>query len=349
MPDFKLADEPGRLAALERYEILDTPPSEAFDKITSLVRDVLQVPICAVSLVDRERQWFKSMQGLNVTETPRSMSFCSHTIKGPGLLVIPDALVDQRFTHNPLVTGEPHIRSYAGAPLRTPDGYNVGALCAIDTVPRNFTQAELGILSSFAVLVVDELELRRIADTDHLTGALSRRGFIAQAEKEIQRLRRGNRGAVLLLLDIDHFKSVNDRFGHPTGDQVLQGITSACMTHLRTNDCFGRLGGEEFGILLAETDEEGGKMAAEKIRERIEQQVIPICGGIWVCVIQALHCDGGLMARPVAVSPISTCLYLARLGSKVQLQSASECHSARAAERQSLYVWRSTRRRSELK
>ena len=180
MFDSRLLDEPARLAALDRYGILDTPRAEPFDRITSLVRDVLGVPICAVSLVDRERQWFKSTQGIDVTETPRSMSFCSHTILDPGLLVVPNAIDDHRFTNNPLVTGAPHIRSYAGAPLRTPDGYNVGALCAIDTVPRDFSEAQLGILSSFAVLVVDELELRRVAETDHLTGALSRRGFLTR-------------------------------------------------------------------------------------------------------------------------------------------------------------------------
>jgi diguanylate cyclase (GGDEF)-like protein len=282
MLDTRLVDEPARLAALHRYAILDTPRAEPFDKITSLVRDVLGVPICAVSLVDRERQWFKSIQGLDVTETPRSMSFCSHTIQDPGLLVVSNALDDARFANNPLVTGAPHIRSYAGAPLRTPDGYNVGALCAIDTVARDFGEAQLGILSSFAVLVVDELELRRVAETDHLTGALSRRGFLDHAQKEIERFRRGNRGAVLALLDIDHFKSVNDRYGHPTGDLVLKAVTKACMAHLRASDFFGRLGGEEFGILLCETDEEGGKLAAEKIRAMIADQLVPVFGGIRV-------------------------------------------------------------------
>lgn len=298
MLESRLADEPARLAALDRYDILDTPRAEPFDKITTLVRDVLGVPICAVSLVDRERQWFKSIQGLDVTETPRSMSFCSHTIQDPGLLVVRDALEDSRFADNPLVTGDPHIRSYAGAPLRTPDGYNVGALCAIDTVAREFSEAQLGILSSFAVLVVDELELRRVAETDHLTGALSRRGFLDQAQKEIERYRRGNRGAVLALLDIDHFKSVNDRYGHPTGDLVLQAVSKACMSHLRANDAFGRLGGEEFGILLSETDAEGGRLAAEKIRVMIADQLVPVFGGIRVTASLGLSAINSAIGTP---------------------------------------------------
>lgn len=282
MPDPKLMDETGRLAALERYEVLDTPPSEPFDKITALVKKILGVPIVAVSLVDRERQWFKSIQGLDVTETPRSVSFCSHTIMDDAVLVIENAEADRRFCDNALVTGAPYIRSYAGAPLRTPDGYNVGALCAIDTVARTFSGAHLGILRSFASLVVDELELRRIAESDHLTGAMSRRGFVGQVTKEMERFRRGNRGSVLVLMDIDHFKSVNDRFGHPAGDAVLKAISGICTGHLRTNDLFGRLGGEEFGILLTETNFDGGVAVTEKIRRMIAEHVIPLADGITV-------------------------------------------------------------------
>lgn len=279
MLNAKLADEPARLSALERYAVLDTPAAEPFDRITSLVRSILQVPIAAVSLVDRERQWFKSIQGLEVRQTPRSASFCAHTILDRTVMVVPDATADPRFVDNPLVTGEPHIRSYVGAPLCTPDGYNVGALCAIDTVPRSFSEEQLGILGSFASLVVDELELRRIAETDHVTGAMSRRGFTSALDKELERYRRGNRGSVLVLLDIDHFKSINDRFGHPAGDDVLRTVSHVCMAHLRANDVFGRLGGEEFGILLTETDEEGGMAAADKIRAKIANAVMPLADG----------------------------------------------------------------------
>lgn len=292
MTDAKLADEPGRLAALDRYAVLDTPAAEPFDRITALVRSILQVPIAAVSLVDRERQWFKSIDGLAVRQTPRPISFCAHTIMDRAVMAIPDATLDPRFADNPLVTGEPGIRSYAGAPLCTPDGYNVGALCAIDTVPRTFSDEQLGILTSFASLVVDELELRRIAETDHLTGAMSRRGFVGALEKELERYRRGNRGSVLVLLDIDHFKSINDQFGHPAGDEVLRAIAQICMGHLRANDVFGRLGGEEFGILLTETSEAGGIAAAEKIRQMIADAVMPLDGNPRITAsfgISALH------------------------------------------------------------
>ena len=282
MLDCKLGDEEGRIAALERYAVLDTAPEAPFEKITSLVQSVMDVPICAVSLVDRERQWFKSIQGLDAKETPRSVSFCTHTIKTDEPLIVPDALLHPCFKTNALVLGAPHIRSYAGVPLQTPDGYNVGALCAIDTKPRDFSEAQIGILKSFASLVVDELELRRIAERDHLTHALTRRGFLEQMKKEIARCHRHNRESVLVLMDIDHFKAVNDGFGHPAGDEVLKAVSAACIQNLRENDVFGRLGGEEFGILLTETDTVGGLEAAEKLRKAIEQLTVDVAGGIRV-------------------------------------------------------------------
>lgn len=277
-----LSDEPARLSALQRYGVLDTPAEGTFDKITLLVKSVLMVPISAVSLVDSERQWFKSIQGLDATETPRSFSFCSHTIKDVKPLVIPDATKDDRFSSNLLVLGPPHIRSYAGAPLRTPDGYNLGAMCAIDTVARIFSNEQLGILTNFAELVVDEFELRRIAGRDFLTDALSRRGFTSQIEKEIKRFERSQHQTVLALMDLDHFKAVNDKFGHPAGDAVLKAVASTCTSQLRQNDAFGRLGGEEFGILFADTDETGARSAVEKIRRAIEELVVPVGDSIRV-------------------------------------------------------------------
>ena len=124
----KFEDEAGRLLALRRYGVLDTAREKNFDVITSLVREVLGVPICAISLIDESRQWFKAIVGLNADGTAREFAFCDHTIRSPGCFVVEDAGADPRFAANPLVTGYPKIRSYAGAPLLTPDGYNGGAL-----------------------------------------------------------------------------------------------------------------------------------------------------------------------------------------------------------------------------
>jgi diguanylate cyclase (GGDEF)-like protein len=270
--DLKLADEEGRIAALQRYEVLDTPAEEPFDRITKLVQMVLDVPIATVSLIDADRQWFKSCVGVPGSGTPRDQAFCHYTIQTREPMNIPDATLDSRFAVNPLVTGEMHIRSYLGVPLSTPDGYNVGALCAIDTRPREFTAEQTAMLASFASLVVDELELRRIAQTDHLTGAATRRGFVHELDKEIARTRRNERSSALVLLDVDHFKKVNDTYGHPVGDAVLRNLAKCIGTMLRKGDVLGRLGGEEFGILLPDADVDRAFECAERIRQAVAEK-----------------------------------------------------------------------------
>jgi len=264
--DTQLVDETGRLAALHRYQVLDTPPEAPFEKITRIVQSVLGVPISAVSLVDADRQWFKSQQGLDCQETHRDVSFCAHTIKTREPMVVEDALADPRFADNALVRGAPFIRSYAGVPLNTPDGYNLGSLCAIDTRPRTFAPDQIALLKNFADLVIAELELRLLADRDGLTGALTRRAFVSEAEKEIERSRRYGRPASLILFDLDHFKAINDTHGHAAGDEVLSAVGACCGRYKRPSDAFGRIGGEEFALVLPETDGAGALQTAERLR-----------------------------------------------------------------------------------
>ncbi|MEO6247125.1 MAG: sensor domain-containing diguanylate cyclase [Sphingomicrobium sp.] len=271
MIDAKLNDEPGRMLALKRYGVLDTGREQNFDAITSLVCSVLDVPICAVSLIDEERQWFKSIAGLDVAETPRELAFCDHTIRARGIMQVGDATADVRFAENALVTRDPLIRSYAGAPLVTPDGYQLGALCAIDRRPRLFDTAQLALLERFSGLVVEQLELRTLAHQDFLTGALSRRAFTDGARAALRQQARDGASVALMTLDVDHFKSVNDRFGHGVGDQVLKGIADSCRVALRPGDLFGRIGGEEFAILLPGTDFGPALACAERLRMAIQE------------------------------------------------------------------------------
>ena len=269
MDDTRLYDDDARIAALHRLNVLDTAAEKPFEKIVTLVRTVLAVPIATVTLVDRDRQWFKAQRGLDQQETPRAISFCTHTIQQREPLIVEDAHLDPRFATSPMVVEPPHIRSYAGIPLRTPEGYNVGSLCAMDTRARRFSPADIAILSNFANIVCDELELRMIAQVDHLTGALTRRGFVEQAEREMARSRRYERPSTLVMLDVDHFKMVNDTYGHTTGDQVLHQLAKLAEATLRPIDVFGRLGGEEFGILLPETGADEALIVAERLRESI--------------------------------------------------------------------------------
>src|ERR1700693_1699447 len=154
-------NESERIDALQRYEIPDPGPQQKFDDLTLLASHICQSPIALISLVDAERQWFKSGVGLTTSQTPRSISFCGHAILEDDVMVVPDAAADARFSDNPLVTGEPNVRFYAGAPLVTPEGQALGTLCVLDRVPRELTSAQLDALRALARQVVAQLELRR--------------------------------------------------------------------------------------------------------------------------------------------------------------------------------------------
>ena len=155
-------DEP-RLQALRELLILDTPPEERFDRVVRFAADEFEMPIVLVSLVDATRQWFKARVGLEVCETDRGSSFCGHAIMQPEILVVENALDDDRFHDNPLVVGAPHIRFYAGAPLQLPGGEIIGTLCMIDRRPRTLDAVDLAIFSSLRELVVSELVSQEVA------------------------------------------------------------------------------------------------------------------------------------------------------------------------------------------
>lgn len=155
--------ELSRLAALLRYEILDTPEEAVFDDFTELAAHICDTPIALISLVDDRRQWFKSRVGLEVSETPREISFCTHTILGEEIFEVPDALQDPRFRHNPLVVGDPHIRFYAGTPLTSPDGHNLGTLCVIDRKPRQLSAEQRDTLDRLGRQVIRLFEQHLLA------------------------------------------------------------------------------------------------------------------------------------------------------------------------------------------
>lgn len=155
--------EARRLKVLWQYEVLDTVPEELFDDLTELAARICEAPIALISLVDEDRQWFKSKVGVTINETSRDISFCAHAIKGQDLFIIPDATKDLRFADNPLVTSDPKIRFYAGAPLIAPDGEALGTLCVIDKVPRELSSEQQQALRVLARHVMTQLELRRHA------------------------------------------------------------------------------------------------------------------------------------------------------------------------------------------
>ena len=175
-----MTSEQLRLAALQEYQIMDTLPEQAFDDLACLTSVICGTPIALVTLLDSQRQWFKAVHGLSTRETPLEHAFCAHAIHQEGVFLVPDARLDPRFSANPLVSGEPRIRFYAGAPLITPSGVALGTLCAIDRVPRVLTAEQQDALAALARQVIRALEMRRTVGA--LRVALAEK---AQARKEI--------------------------------------------------------------------------------------------------------------------------------------------------------------------
>lgn len=156
-------NEAKRLLALRRYQILDTAAEQAFDEIVKISAHIFKTPIALISLIDEQRQWFKSKVGLDAEQTVREQAFCAHTMLRREVMEVADATKDTRFADNPLVTGNPNIRFYAGAPLVTPDGLGLGSLCVIDRVVRSLDAEEKLVLQSLANMVMTTLELRRVS------------------------------------------------------------------------------------------------------------------------------------------------------------------------------------------
>lgn len=395
------AQEAERVAKLRSYEILDSLPEEAYERITRLTAKTLDMPAAMISLVEGDRQWFKARVGGDRNEIPRELSFCAHTICQNDVFVIEDARKHPKFSDNPFVTQHPHIRFYAGAPLRASGGLNIGTLCVLDTRPRTLSETDRRSLADLAAVVMDALDTRLIIDraetaerrlidaveclpdgfvlydkddrlvicnrryreiyaesadyiragvsfeelirkgvergqypdavgneeawiaerleahqnpgdpieqhlpgdiwfrvqerrtsegglvgfrfditklkrqerdlarlawTDSLTGAMNRRRIMELAGAEIERARRHGIDVSLLILDLDHFKQINDRNGHTAGDEVLKGMVERWKRELRSHDLVGRIGGEEFCVLLPEIGPEGAVRVAEKLR-----------------------------------------------------------------------------------
>jgi GAF domain-containing protein len=155
------SNEAARLAVLRALDVLDTPPDASLDDLTRLASRICETPIALISLIDERRQWFKSRVGLDVPSTDRDVAFCAHAILEPDVMLVPDAIDDERFADNPLVTGDPKIRLYAGAPLLTRDGYALGTLCVIDRTPRRLDEGQIEALRILAQQIVTQLELRQ--------------------------------------------------------------------------------------------------------------------------------------------------------------------------------------------
>jgi diguanylate cyclase (GGDEF)-like protein len=271
-----LREERERLAALNRYDLLDAPPAETFDRIMRLAKAMMDMPIAGVCLVGEEGHAVKFVHGWVDIKAPRGEGFCHRTIERTEPLIVSNAAADPSFARHPMVAGEPFVRAYAGVPLRTKSGHNIGALYTMDTRIRLIDPAAAGLLQDLARLIIEEVELRLLAATDALTGAMARRAFHGALTREVARASRYNHHLGCVMIDIDHFKRINDTCGHSVGDAVLQKFVAVCRARMRASDYLGRLGGEEFAVLLPETDGRAAFLVAERLREAVAaERLIP--------------------------------------------------------------------------
>lgn len=264
-------NEVERLQLLRTLNILDTSYEERFDRVTRMAKRIFNVSISLVSLVDEDRQWYKSKQGLNAFESPRDISFCGHAINQEGLFIIPDASKDERFVDNPLVTGAPYIRFYAGYPLKLRQGINIGTLCIIDPSPKVLNEEDQQLLKDLGAMVEQEIQSVQLATLDDLTQISNRRGFLTLVDQSLKVCRRNQLSMSFVLFDLNKFKAINDEFGHHEGDFVLTTFAQTLLNSFRDCDVVGRLGGDEFVAMLSDSNGEKIDIALERFSTAIEE------------------------------------------------------------------------------
>lgn len=309
---------------MQRYQILNG--SDAFDTnhTARTAALVFGAPIVVAALNERYRDWFRSAHGVDDKDYDRLQDFCALANLSEDAFVVQDARAEDYFARDPAVLGSPNVAFFAGAPLRDPDGKRFGTLCVIDNTPRAMTESQLSVLRSFAGQLSGEICLRSagryalrdlieveedkcalydLAMTDPLTRALNRRAFFNFTEREVRRAHRHKLPLSTLMIDIDHFKKVNDVHGHAAGDEVLKTMVAEVTGAIRDEDLVGRLGGEEFAIVLPETPAQSAKILADRLRNVVKSQKfygdggafsISISVGITELVSNDLEIDGAL-------------------------------------------------------
>lgn len=297
-----------KLASMESLDPFYTPLEERFERITRLACRSLGVPVAAITIVKDNRQWFKSVVGWNVTELPMAKSLCGEVIKKGDQIVVDDTLNDLYLMSNPFVCKGPKFRFYAGCAIKDSVGDTIGSFCVMDIKPRvtdaqfGVALADLGFLAQREIfssqlknaqsaLIAKLSESRRQAMFDSLTRVWNRRGGMDLLNTAVQEATEYDHTLGLCLADIDHFKKVNDQFGHPVGDQVLRKVAASIVTTVRPQDIVSRVGGEEFMILVRDVDARGCFSLANRvcanIRElpvRTRQAVVPMTLSIGIAM-----------------------------------------------------------------
>lgn len=265
-------DELLRLETLRNLKILDTDPEERFDRVTRLARRIFGTPIALVSLVDSDRQWFKSRQGLDAEQTPRDVSFCGHAILNDDVMVVEDAHDDARFADNPLVMSDPSIRFYAGYPLNAPDGSKVGTLCIIDREPREMPDEDIALLQELGEMIEEELVAAEMMRNDAVTGLSNRGGFAMIAEHVLAMCARSKLPASLMLFHLTNYDCIDGAMGSEESDRAAIEMTQLLMATFRDSDIVGRIGEDTFAVLLAGAALDDVDNPAERFIARIKER-----------------------------------------------------------------------------
>lgn len=317
------ADEQQRLESLHRSCLLDTPAEERFDRLTRLARRHFEIPVSMITLLDSQRQWFKSAQGHLMTETPRELAFCNYTILDDQPLVVPNALLDQRFFDNPVVRGEEGVRFYAGVPLRNEDGHRVGTFCLLDVRERHLDAEALASLDDFAACAESELqrvrltqveqqllsevdELRRKSLVDPVTRCWTRETILEVLEREKQSSTAGT--LAVLEVELDGLTALNQTMGTEATDRLLRLFCEQLRTGLSGHSSLGRLTGGTFLVVLTEAEPARVGRTVEELLRRVVRTV----------PAQATCCAGAALWRgkheetPALLARVETSLSRAR-------------------------------------
>lgn len=250
-------------------DMLEKPAKDRFERLTRLAKYMFDVPLAYVSLSADNPQWFQTSTGFNADPESIDTSFCSHTIHSTSTFLVPDVAKDKRFINHPLVVGEPYIRFYAGRSLRHHDNTKLGTLCLVDIQPRQMCKQDLIALNDLAELAERELMASSLASIDDLTQISNRRGFTTLAKNILDLCLRHGSTSTLVSFDLDHFKAINDQFGHAEGDRALIDFTHYMKNTFRDSDILGRIGGDEFCVLLANTTVDYAKEIIDRLQHHV--------------------------------------------------------------------------------
>jgi diguanylate cyclase (GGDEF)-like protein len=290
-------EEGRRLEALANLGLLDKPEEERFQRITRLVRNHFRASASAITLLDQDRAYYLAHDGLESRQSPRSNALCSHVVEGKVPVVVADHSADSLTEVYKKLVERLNLSFYAGVPIITPEGYAVGALCVMDHIPRKFTRRELESLADFAAIVEDEILMRRATETnrelisqveklrirafvDPLTAVWNRSGISDVLRREMERSVRSQQPLSVCMLDLDHFKRINDTYHHQAGDKVLKDVCLRVREAVRSYDALGRYGGEEFLLVFPETNLEQARSQAERVRKAVGNTPFEVRPGV---------------------------------------------------------------------